>query len=176
MAAPKGHDLSATPRPIQKPEPSSRHPLIVFLLSLCLIAGAGIAIGAPAPGSIEEQMTRVGVYSWAFMLAAGAGVILIGLALQANHSRMVAGVLFEQVGMVSLGSAAIIYSAAAYTVVGWSGLLPAGTTFTFGLACLYRWVSLQRQLNPEGWVARMANRLAAIQWQVSGWFRWTKRL
>jgi hypothetical protein len=159
-----------------KPEPSSRHPLVVFLLCLCFVAGAGIAVGAPAPGSVNDQLSRPGVYVWAFMLAAGAGVILLGLALQANHQRLVVGVLLEQIGVVALGFAAIIYSAAAFGVVGWSGVLPAGTTFTFGIACLYRWVSLQRQLNPEGLVARMTFKIAKIQWRISGRFRWTKRV
>jgi hypothetical protein len=161
--------------PIMKPEPSSRHPLIVFLLSLCFLSGSGIALGGPAPGSINEQLSREGVYLWATMLAAGAGTVLIGLALQANHARLVVGVLLEQVGVVALGFAAIIYSAAAFGVVGWSGTLPAGVTFTFGVACLYRWVSLQRQLNSEGWVARVSFKIAKIQWRISGKFRWTKR-
>jgi hypothetical protein len=138
---------------VQRPEPSSRHPLIVFLLALCFISGAGIGIGAPAPGSIEEQLPRFGVYLWALALSLGAATILIGLALQKHNARMIAGVLFEQVGMVTLGFAAIIYSAAAFATVGWSALLPAGITFTFGVACLYRWMSLQSQVNPTGFVA-----------------------
>lgn len=181
MADTKGSTLTAEAAPVakppmQKPEPSSRHPLIVFLLSLCFISGAGIAFGAPAPGSVEEQMTRAGVYGWAFFLAAGAGTVLVGLALQANHQRLVVGVLLEQVGVVALGFAAIIYSAAAFATVGLQGLLPAGITFTFGVACLYRWVSLQRQLNPDGWVARMTFKIATIQWRLSGLLRWTKRV
>lgn len=138
---------------MQRPEPSSRHPLIVFLLALCFISGAGIAFGAPAPGSIEDQLPRAGVYVWAAALSFGSAGILIGLALQKRHERMVNGVLFEQVGMVTLGFAAIIYSAAAFAAVGWSALLPAGITFTFGVACLYRWMSLQSQINPNGFVA-----------------------
>lgn len=149
---------------------------MVFLLCLCFVAGAGIALGAPAPGSIESQLPQFGVYTWGGALSLGAGVLLVGLALQANHERLIIGVLLEQVGVVALGFAAIIYGAAAFTAVGWSGIFPAGTTFTFGVACLYRWVSLQRQLNPEGWVARMTFKIAKIQWRVSGWFRWTKRL
>lgn len=161
---------------MQKPEPSSRHPLIVFLLGLCVISGLGIGLGAPAPGSIEEQLPSVGVLVWALALGGGATTVLVGLALQANHQRLVVGVLLEQVGVVVLGFAAIIYSAAALVTVGWSGLLPAGTTLTFGIACLYRWVSLQKQLVPDGWVARTVRWLAAWQWRISGWFRWTKRV
>jgi hypothetical protein len=142
------------------------------LLFLCLTAGAGIGLGAPAPGSIEAQLPLWGVYAWGFALGIGAAVILLGLAMQANNDRLVIGVLAEQVGMVALGFAAIIYSAAAFVTVGWSGLLPAGTTFTFGIACLFRWVSLQKQINPDGWVARGYNAIGRFNRRT--WRRLTR--
>lgn len=131
---------------MERPEPSSRHPLIVFLLGLCVLSGLGILLDVtPAPGSIEAALYRWEVVAWALALGGGATLVLVGLALQPNDERLVLGVLFEQVGVATLGPAAIIYSAAAVAAVGWSGFFPAAMTFTFGVACLFRWWTLQRQ-------------------------------
>lgn len=130
---------------MERPEPSSRHPLIVFLLLLCVVTGLGIAVDVtPAPGSLEAALLRWEVIAWAVALCGGAALILLGLALQPSDKHLVLGVLFEQVGVATLGPAAIIYSAAAVAAVGWSGLFPAAITFAFGVACLYRWFTLQR--------------------------------
>ena len=129
---------------MERPEPSSRHPLIVFLLILCVISGLTVAFGAPAPGSIEETLPRWGALAWGAALGLGALSTLIGLALQPFDRHLVSGVLFEQVGVASLGSAAILYSAAVAAVAGWTGAFPAFITFGFGVACLYRYYTLQR--------------------------------
>ena len=129
---------------MERPEPSSRHPLIVFLLTLCVISGISITFGAPAPGSITEALPRWQVTAWALSLGLGALSILIGLILQPADKHLVTGVLLEQVGVASLGCAAILYSAAVVSAAGWSGVFPAIVTAGFGVALLYRWYTLQR--------------------------------
>lgn len=133
-----------------KPDPSSRHPLVVFLLGLCLFSGAGILLGeAPAPGSIEASIPRWEVTVWAAGLSLGAALTLLGLWLQSpgRPTRLRDGVLFEQVGMSMLGPVALIYGFAAIGQVGPSALLPGGVVLVLGVACAYRWVTLQRTIN-----------------------------
>lgn len=130
-----------------RPEPSSRHPLIVFLLILAGASGAGILFGRQAaPGSIEEQLPPLGVKLWGAALLIGAITMLVALALQASTRpvRFTNGVLFEQVGMMSFGVTGIVYSAAAFATVGWGGIFPVIVTFGFGVACIYRWASIQK--------------------------------
>lgn len=132
---------------MQRPEPSSRHPLVVFLLILTMLSGITIVIGGPSPGSIGAALPPWGVLLWALALSGGSALILIGLGLQPFDKHLVVGVLFEQVGVAMLGPAAIVYSAAALAAVGWTGAFPAGLTFGFGVSCLYRWFTLQRGIN-----------------------------
>jgi hypothetical protein len=133
-----------------KPDPSSRHPIIVFFLILCVIAGAGILLGdAPAPGSLNATLPGWQVKVWSAGLTLGAGAILIGLWLQApkRPHRLRDGVLFEQGGMSLLGPAAILYGFVAILQVGWSAVLPGGIVLGLGVACAYRWRTLQRCVN-----------------------------
>lgn len=133
-----------------KPEPSSRHPIVVFLLALCVISGAGILVGdAPAPGSLDASLPFWEVRIWAAGLAVGGALTLWGLCLQAPrrpHSLR-DGVLFEQAGMSLLGPAALIYGMAALVQVRLPALLPGGIVMALGVACVYRWVTLQRTVN-----------------------------
>lgn len=129
---------------MSKPEPSSRHPLIIFLLALSMVAGVAIEIAdAPAPQSVQAQLPAWGVDLWGWALIVGSGIYLAGLYLQ-GRDRLITGVLFEQVGVATLGPAAIVYAAAVFATVGWSGAYPAGITLGFGVSCLYRWWTLQR--------------------------------
>lgn len=133
-----------------KPDPSSRHPLVVFLLALCLVSGAGIFLGdAPAPGSLQATLPEWEVLIWSGGLAFGALSTLIGLFLQApkRPTRLRDGVIFEQIGMALLGPVAIIYGVAALGQVGIAALLPGGIILALGVACAYRWITLQRDIN-----------------------------
>lgn len=130
-----------------KPEPSSRHPLVLFLLLLCFVSGSGIlARQAPAPGSIDEQMATWTVLAWAAMLVLGALFTLIGMAMQPKRLRD--GVLLEWIGMASLGPAALIYGVAIIFEVHSQGLLSAGIIIGLGLACGWRfrtiWISINQ--------------------------------
>jgi len=131
---------------VNKPEPSSRHPLIIFFLILTLVSGLSIELSADrtAPQSINAALPSWGVILWGYALIIGSAAVLAGLVLQGKAPRLVTGVLFEQVGLAMLGSAAIVYSAAVLAAAGWQGAYPAGITFGFGVACIYRWISLQR--------------------------------
>ena len=128
-----------------QPEPSSRHPLIVFLLALCLISGVGMVAGnAPKPNSLEASLPAWQALAWAWALLLGALSTITGISLQPYRLRD--GVLLEQVGMATLCPAAIIYAGAAFGQLGWSAFLSAGILFGLGLSCGYRWWTLQKDI------------------------------
>lgn len=129
-----------------KPEPSSRHPLVLFLLLLCVVSGTGIlARQSPAPGSIESQMSNWTVIAWAAMLLVGATATLVGMALQPKRLRD--GVLLEWVGMAALGPAALIYGGAILFQVGSGGFLSGGIIIGLGAACGWRFRTIWKTIN-----------------------------
>ena len=131
-----------------KPDPSSRHPLVIFLLVLCVLGGAGILFqDVPAPGSIEASLPDWEVTVWAAALCLGGIITLAGVVMQGREARMRDGVLLEQYGVSLLGPAAAIYSVAAVAQVGLAAALPAGSVLALGVACVYRWFTLQRDVN-----------------------------
>lgn len=139
-----------------RPEPSSRHPLIVFLLLLSVFSGLTYLTTTRAPTSIEAQLGPVGVQLWAFGLFAGGLVSLAGLLLQGFPLKPRVfhyGVLCELVGMATLWAPAIIYTVAVLAAVGLTAIGPAGPIFAFGVACLYRMISLLIQMYRAGRVA-----------------------
>jgi hypothetical protein len=73
----------------------------------------------------------------------------VGLHLQGpkRPTRLRDGVLAEQVGMSLLGPAALVYGVAALFQVGLGALLPGGIVVALGVACVYRWMTLQRTVN-----------------------------
>lgn len=131
---------------IERPEPSSKHPIVVFTMGLCLVSGLAITGGNSEPSSIEATLPPLGVWLWGVCLVFGASLILGGLLLQAADQRLLLGVLFEFVGMAAMGVAAILYAAAVIVVVGSDALFPVSITLGFGVSCLYRTGTLYRGL------------------------------
>ena len=130
-----------------KPEPSSRHPLVVLFLLVIMASGLTYLFTDEAPGSVESQLYEWMITLWALSLVVGSGLVLFGIAIQPDDARLVRGVQAEMIGMSLLGPSAIMYSVAILGTVGWAtGGLPAGLAFGFGVACLYRMYSLVRQI------------------------------
>jgi hypothetical protein len=141
-------------------EPTSRHPIVIYMLSLLIVSSLTIVFGAPAPGSVNASLPRWGVYLWAGSLFAGATSILWGLKLQEYiGKRSVSGALLEQVGMAMLAAAGTLYSVAAVVVAGWPALIPAGLVLGLALACGYRWWKIRGQI--KAYVDRKAREAAA---------------
>ena len=134
---------------MQRPEPTSRHPLIVIFLIVIATSGLSVLLGAPAPGSVEEAVGSDGALAWGLALLLGSVLMLLGLILQ-PYDRLVAyGVFLELSGVGMLGWAAILYAGAAWQLVGASANFPAALTLGFGVACLWRWGSLIRGIWQE---------------------------
>jgi len=136
---------------VKRPEPTSRHPLVLFLLGLCIMAGIRYVTTGDAPGTIESELRSWQVDVWGWSLLVGAILFLVGVALQPYDGapRVRDGILLEQLGSSVLGSAAILYWAVIVSAVGWGGLLSGGVILVLGLACYARWWSIQRHVKEQ---------------------------
>lgn len=139
-----------------RPQPTSRHPVIIALFIMAVASGGvGLFLQA-SPSSVDQALIDPrAIFIWTCSLFFGGLSVLIGLLLQSPHAgprRFGIGVSFEQVGMAMTGSAAILYAVAAYGAVGLSGAFPAGMTLVFGLGCIWREGSILWQI----WTATKA--------------------
>lgn len=125
--------------------PSSRHPFEIFTLAFSAVIGLPMVFssGQSPPPSIVAVLPPWAVLAWGAMFSGGALVALIGCLL----GHRLEGVLIEQVGLVGVGMGCLIYGVAALTTIGAAALLPVAVIAGFGLACLWRWVQLQRLIN-----------------------------
>lgn len=121
----------------------SRHPFELFTLILCVAVGVPALVADARPGSINEALPHWAVDVWGAGLAGGAIVALVGI----GWSNRVTGLILEQVGLVAVGCATLVYAAGALVTVGVTALVPAGIVAAFGLSCLWRWLQIQRDLN-----------------------------
>lgn len=128
-------------------EPTSRHPIVIYMLALLIISSFTIGFGAPAPGSVNESLPHWGVLVWAACLFSGSVCILIGLKLQTYlGQRSVDGALLEQVGMAMLAAPGTLYAVAVIAAAGWSGVIPGGLVLGLAGACAYRWWTIREQV------------------------------
>lgn len=81
--------------------------------------------------------------AWSLSLILGGAVCIIGISLGNRGMRL----LVERASMLFLGFSAPAYSFAVIAVAGLRGLYPAAITFAFGLACIWRWAQITRELN-----------------------------
>lgn len=129
--------------PWRQPLLSGRHPFEVFLLCMCAGSGIPLAFGAPRPGSINDVLPEALAVGWGLALAIGSVVALTGIWWR----NRVSGIILEQIGLVSVGWAAIIYGVAVVIFAGWAAAFPATFVLGFGVACLVRWRQLQKILD-----------------------------
>lgn len=124
--------------------PAARYPAdprVVFILVLCVANGIPLAFKGATPGTIAAQLDPPLVVIWGILLTFGALTTLVG-TLKQN----VNGVIYEQIGSVAVGGAAVMYGGAIFASLQWRGSTPALFVLGFGLACFWRWGQLQRFL------------------------------
>lgn len=122
----------------------SRHPFQVFILVLSVIAGVPMLFGkVPIPGSLEEALPQWAGTLWAASLTLGAAVTLVGVFWPVRLT----GHLIEQVGLIAVGSAAVLYGGVLFFFVSDSGSLVSASMISgYGAACVWRWFQLQRYI------------------------------
>jgi len=123
--------------------PSSRHPFEIFILVVCVAVGVPILFGNPPPPSVDALMPVWTRLVWAVLVAGGAATALIGIGLP----NRLAGVLVEQVGLVGVGVGTVVYSVCSFLYNDLDLALPASIIMAFGVACLWRWLQLERLIS-----------------------------
>jgi hypothetical protein len=111
--------------------PLDRHPLVVFLLALCVISGAAnLATNPPTAPHVPPWING----AWYALLVLAGITVLIGAFLR----DAVTGVLVVRAGLLPLGTAAYAYALA----IGYHGapsdLLAAVVVAGFGVAAHWR--------------------------------------
>lgn len=149
--------MTAPTPPVVRPLDSARHPFELFVLAWGLVVALPLLVGAPAPGSTTELLGPTLARVWAFILAGGCLVALVGawwtwwgwLGRRFPRVRpsLITGLLVEMVGLVAVGVGASIYAVGVLDQAGLAAGVPAGIVGGFGLACwwrsgqIYRWVT-----------------------------------
>lgn len=106
------------------------YPFELFLSLLCVVSGATLLLGAPAPMSLEALLPLVVVKVWAGTLLLGSGLTAVGIL----RGRQLTAIY----GLRLLGDAALVYSIAILVVGGIRGVTAGVITVAFAIACLAR--------------------------------------
>jgi hypothetical protein len=141
---------------------SGRHPFELWSLFVGLVVGTPLLWGAPPPGSTAELLGPVWAPVWGYLLVLGCGLALVGVwwswwawlgrywsRVKPQHTT---GLLTEQVGLVSVGVATLIFTvgvlAAPATEATRGGaygrVVAAGLIASLGLASLWRAWQIRR--------------------------------
>jgi hypothetical protein len=108
------------------------------------LLGVAYAIGAPPPSSMAALVPDPWRYVWAFGLAVGGGLALIGSYWLSDVER---GLEVERAGLVALTGALILYAVAVGVFAGWGGLMAAGIAVAWIWANVARSISITRDLH-----------------------------
>lgn len=127
---------------------STRHPFEVFLLALSVLSGLPVLIAGTAPDSITDALNDWAARAWGGGLAIGGAIALLGIYLTRPRPHAtkisVTGLVVEQVGLVVVGGACLVYAAAVLLYFGLQGVGPAGIVLAYGVSCGWRWLQIQR--------------------------------
>ena len=132
---------------------STRHPFEVFLLLLSILSGLPIMVAGTAPDAVTDALNDTAARVWGGGLAVGAVIALLGIFLTRPHPRStkvsVVGLVTEQVGLVMVAGACMVYTAAVLVQVWPAGFYSAAVVFCYGMSCLWRWLQIQRLMRLE---------------------------
>ena len=132
---------------MQPTHAASRHPLVGFLLGLCVLTGVvQIAFGAQ-PGTIQEQLDPAMRVFWSALLAGGATLALVGIWWRGSSIKM--ALELESLGMTSLAVAGVVYAGAIILAVPVSGMQTWGIILFFSLCCVLRRQKIENVLRPK---------------------------
>lgn len=120
--------------PYTDPLRSGRHPFQTFILALCIVSGAPMALGQITAGSINEKLPEPLVIAWGIMLVLGSGTALFGTYWR-NYAT---SLTLERVGLWSTGVAALVYGVCILSTRNAGGLVATGIILAFGAACISR--------------------------------------
>ena len=132
---------------MQPTHAASRHPLVGFLLGLCVLTGVMGIIFDARPGSIQAQLdTKMQIF-WSLLLAGGAALSLIGIWWRGSSIKL--ALELESLGMTCLAVAGIVYAGAIILLAPVTGMSSWGVILTFALACVARRQKIEGVLRPK---------------------------
>lgn len=120
--------------PRLQPDPLGipRNPFQVYLLCLAIAAGIPLLFGVPTAGSLEASLPRFQVVIWGLMLVLGSSTTLVGMYWPGHPAS---GLLIKRTGLVSVGSAAFVYTSVLVLYFGVRAGLVIVYTLGFAVAC-----------------------------------------
>jgi hypothetical protein len=126
---------------------SGRHPFEIFLLALSIISGLPVLLGkAPAPGSINAVVDPLAARAWSVALTCGSALALLGVGWRVPKDPTkvsITGLSLEQVGLVTVASAATFYAVVVVIAAGVSAAVPASIILAYAGSCWVRAWQLQ---------------------------------
>jgi len=132
---------------MQPTHAASRHPLVGFLLGLCVMNGVTGIIFDARPGSIQAQLdTKMQIF-WSLLLAGGAALALIGIWWRGSSIKL--ALELESLGMTCLAVAGIVYAGAIMLLALVSGMTSWGVILTFAMVCIARRQKIEGVLRPK---------------------------
>jgi hypothetical protein len=106
----------------------------IYVLALCLLAGAPLLFGAERPGSIQSLLPEQWQFVWSLFLVGGSALALAGIF----WPHRATGLILEQVGMVPTAVASLTYALIVLITMGWTSIVPVAVVVGFGVACIHR--------------------------------------
>lgn len=114
---------------------AGRHPFQTFMLALCVASGIPLLFGRSNAGSINELLPSWLAVAWGVSLTVGAAVGLAGSYWRGSYANALTA---ERVGLILVGTAALIYGSLIFVFAGFTGAVAGCVTFGFGASCLRR--------------------------------------
>jgi hypothetical protein len=111
-----------------------RNPFEVLMLAWCVLVGAALALGTPAPGSVRELLPQWMVMTWYILLCTGGLVGLVGVWL----ANLTLSLLVERAALLTVAPGALLYSVALFSLAGERGFVSGGLTLAFAMAAFLR--------------------------------------
>ncbi|HEY3004518.1 MAG TPA: hypothetical protein VGJ44_19380 [Kribbellaceae bacterium] len=134
--------------------PGRRHPLAIYLLGLCVTAGAGSLAGRTQPREIEAALPNWLSTAWAVVLVVGGGLALAGMLWRTAPAALV----MECAGLCALAGVAAGYAAALAMAGRAAAAWTAFTVAAFSVACGCQAWQIVRPVIAARWRQRQEGR------------------
>lgn len=122
----------------------SHHVFELVFLGVAVAVAIPLVVGAvPAPSSTASFLEPGLLVVWGWMLLLGSGTALVGLLWA---GRLISGLVLEQVGLIILSGAVILYVYGAYDTGSSAVIVPVSLVGGFGLACAIRAWQLRQDM------------------------------
>jgi hypothetical protein len=132
---------------MQPTRDAARHPLVGFLLGLCVLAGVTQLAAGAQPGSIQEQLDPKMQIFWSLFLVVGGLLSLVGIYWPGKNLKV--SLELEGLGMIALAIAGVVYAVAIIRIAPLSGMSSWSVILTFALVCIARRQRIENVLRPS---------------------------